>query len=150
MSKLKSTAKKWGLNDRIEWLGALPQEDVLARYREADIFVLASRIAENGDRDGLPNVLMEAQSQGLVCISTAISAIPELIIDGETGLLADPGDISKLSAHMEDLIRHPERRVLLGRAGAERVKEEFNFTNCVKKVFVKFGLPGPGDVEKVA
>ena len=55
---------------------------MLAAYREADLFVLAAKIAEDGDRDGLPNVLMEAQSQGLACVATDISAIPELIEDG--------------------------------------------------------------------
>jgi glycosyltransferase involved in cell wall biosynthesis len=149
-SRMKSMAKQWGLGDRIDWYGALPQEDVLARYNEADIFVQASRIAENGDRDGLPNVLMEAQSQGLACISTKVSAIPELIVDGETGLLAEPGDIPEIAAHLEDLIRHPERRAEFGDKGRERVSGEFDFSTCVKKVFLKFGLSRPGDVEKVA
>ena len=72
--------------ERIEWRGAAAQPEVLAAYREADLFVLASKIAQDGDRDGLPNVLMEAQSQRLACISTDVSAIPELIEDGITGL----------------------------------------------------------------
>ena len=79
-----------GLSHRIEWRGARAQPEVLAAYREADLFVLASKIADDGDRDGLPNVLMEAQSQRLACISTDVSAIPELIEDGVTGLLVPP------------------------------------------------------------
>ncbi|MCK7495263.1 MAG: glycosyltransferase [Comamonadaceae bacterium] len=68
----------------------LAQPEVLARYRAADVFVLSSRVAEDGDRDGLPNVLMEAQSQRLPCVATAVSGIPELIEDGVTGLLVPP------------------------------------------------------------
>ena len=63
-----------GLAGRIEWRGARAQPDVLAAYREADLFVLAAKIARDGDRDGLPNVLMEAQSQRLACVATAAAA----------------------------------------------------------------------------
>jgi glycosyltransferase involved in cell wall biosynthesis len=73
---LRAEATRLGLADRIDWCGAQPQDVVLAAYRGADIFALASRIAEDGDRDGLPNVLMEAQSQELACLATKISAPP--------------------------------------------------------------------------
>ncbi|MGZ2478145.1 glycosyltransferase involved in cell wall biosynthesis [Sinorhizobium medicae] len=88
--KLQVLAGELGLEDRIGWHGALDQKEVLSRYREADIFALASRVAANGDRDGLPNVLVEASSQRLACISTAVSGIPELIDDGHNGMLVPP------------------------------------------------------------
>ncbi|HMG51751.1 MAG TPA: glycosyltransferase, partial [Inquilinus sp.] len=69
------------LADRIEWRGALTQDAVLAALLDSDLFVLTARIAEDGDRDGLPNVLMEAQATGLCCLASAVSAIPELIRD---------------------------------------------------------------------
>src|SRR5262249_25548562 len=84
---LRGRARALGLADRIAWLGAQPQDVVLERYRAADLFVLASRIAADGDRDGLPNVLMEAQSQRLAVIATRIGGVPEFIADGVTGLL---------------------------------------------------------------
>src|SRR5689334_7989553 len=99
-----------GLSHRIEWRGASTQPEVLAAYREADLFVLASKIAKDGDRDGLPNVLLEAQSQGLACISTSLSAIPELIEHGVTGLLVPPGDPTAIAEELERLIRDPEER----------------------------------------
>jgi len=80
-------ARRLGLSRKIEWRGALAQPDVLAAYRRADLFVLASKVAKDGDRDGLPNVLIEAQSQRLVCVATGVSGIPELIEQGVTGLL---------------------------------------------------------------
>ena len=58
---------------------------MLAHYRQADMFALACRITADGDRDGLPNVLVEASSQGLPCISTDISGVPELLDDGDNG-----------------------------------------------------------------
>jgi glycosyltransferase involved in cell wall biosynthesis len=92
LKALKAQAAALGLAGRITWHGSATQDEVLVRLRAADLFVLASRIADDGDRDGLPNVLMEAQSQGLACVSTAVSAIPELIRDGGTGLLVPPDD----------------------------------------------------------
>jgi glycosyltransferase involved in cell wall biosynthesis len=89
--------------------------------------VLGSRIAEDGDRDGLPNVLMEAQSQGLPCLATDIAAIPELIDNHVTGLLAPPGDITAMTRALEQLIRDPALRTRLGSAGQQRVHQAFSF-----------------------
>ena len=63
---------------------------VLDAYRDADVFVLPWRVSDDGDRDGLPNVLLEAQSQRVACVSTRVSGIPELIVDGVTGVLVEP------------------------------------------------------------
>ncbi len=122
---LRKQAGKLGLAGRIEWLGSQAQDAVFEAYRGADLFVLASRIADDGDRDGLPNVLMEAQSQGLACLSTRVSAIPELILDGETGLLVEPQDPAALARALEQLIADPAARERLGNAGAERLRQSF-------------------------
>ena len=74
---------------------------MIAAYREADLFVMASRIAADGDRDGLPNVLMEAGSQELAAVTTSVSAVPELITDGENGLLVPPDQPEALAAALE-------------------------------------------------
>ena len=92
LKPLKEKAKALGIDGRIEWLGSQAQEDVLARYRTSDLFALACRIADDGDRDGLPNVLVEASSQGLACISTRVSGVTELLEDGVTGLVVAPDD----------------------------------------------------------
>ena len=89
---LKRRAKRLGIAGRIEWRGACPQPEVLSAYREADLFVLAAKIGRDGDRDGLPNVLVEAQSQRLACVATVLPAIAELVEDGRTGMLVPPGD----------------------------------------------------------
>jgi len=101
LEQLQAQARDLGLQDRIEWLGALPQTEVLAQYRSADLFVLPSKISADGDRDGLPNVLMEAQSQGLACLSTNISGIPELIIHAESGWLVQQKDSVELALALE-------------------------------------------------
>ena len=136
-------AARLGLGARIDWRGALPQDQVLALYRAADLFVLASRIARDGDRDGLPNVLMEAQSQGLACLSTRVSAIPELIEDGGTGVLTPPGDVAALTGALARLIRNPQERARLGAAGADRVRARFAMTAGIDALAARLGPPPP-------
>src|SRR5690606_14808767 len=114
---LREQAASLGIPDRLAWLGALPQEEVLVRYRASDLFVLPCRVAADGDRDGLPNVLVEAQSQRLCCISTDVSGVPELIEDEETGLLVPPEDAGALAGALERAITGPELRQRLGAAG---------------------------------
>jgi len=126
--ELKARAAALGLAERIDWLGAQPHGVVFDNYRAADCFLLASRLAADGDRDGLPNVLMEAQSQGLACLSTRVAAIPELIEEGVTGDLVAPGDPAALAAALERLIRDPARRAELGLAGFRRVRRDFAAT----------------------
>lgn len=134
LKSLKRRAQKLGIADRVTWRGALPQAEVLATYRSSDLFVLPCRVAANGDRDGLPNVLVESQSQMLACISTPVSAIPELIIDGETGRLVPPNDPATLAAAISDLGGNPTERQRLALAGAERVHAEFEMGAGLKKL----------------
>lgn len=140
---LQTLARELGIDNRIEWLGAQPQAAVLAQYRRADLFVLASRIGEDGDRDGLPNVLLEAQSQGVACISTAVSAIPELIEDGVTGLLVPQRDPQALADAIAGLARDPARRLAMAKAGMTRVRADFDLETCIQPLAARFGLEQP-------
>ncbi len=137
---LRLQAEQLGLSHRIEWRGALAQPEVLAAYRETDLFVLASKVAKDGDRDGLPNVLIEAQSQRLACISTNVSAIPELIEQEVTGLLVPPGNPIALAEALERLIREPEERARLGAAGEHHVRRLFSMEAGIEFLAALFGL----------
>ena len=138
--KLKLQAERLGLSHRIEWRGARTQPEVLAAYREADLFALACKIVKDGDRDGLPNVLIEAQSQRLACIATTVSAIPELIEPGITGLLVPPGDPRALAEAITTLIRNPSKRVQLGAAGEHRVRRLFSMARGIGLLASRFGV----------
>lgn len=139
-AKLQRLASALGIADRITWRGALPQPEILAALRDADLFALASRIAGDGDRDGLPNVLAEAQSQGLACVATAVSAIPELIEDGVTGVLVAPESPAALAQALGALIADPARRAALGAAGRERVLARFALEPNLERLARRFGL----------
>jgi len=135
---LNATAEQLGIAERIAWLGAQPQEMVLGEYRDADLFILNSRIAEDGDRDGLPNVLMEAQSQCLPVLSTNLAGIPELVIDGATGALVPPDDVAALAQAIERLLRDPALRARMAAAGFERVRSVFSMDRGVDDLERRF------------
>ena len=144
INKLKILSRTLGIESSIDWCGALPQDQVLLAYREAHIFVLNSRIADDGDRDGLPNVLMEAQSQQLACVATNVSAIPELIIDGDTGILVSPDNPETLCEGIRRLIEDPVLRQSLGNAGEQRVRNSFELDGGIDDLINRFKRVGGG------
>lgn len=148
--RMRALAARLKISDRVEWRGALTQAELLREYRNADLFALASRIARDGDRDGLPNVLAEAQSQGLACVATRVSAIPELVRDGETGVLVDENDPEALARALETLISDPARRRALAQAGQARVAEAFALEANLEPLARRFGLTGANRVLRSA
>ncbi|WP_420586318.1 glycosyltransferase family 4 protein [Ruegeria sp.] len=121
---LQNRAEAAGISQRITWRGACDQPEVIAAMRAADLFVLPSRIAEDGDRDGLPNVLMEAASQLLPILSTPVSAIPEFIETGTHGILSDD-DPAALAAAISDLAADPAQTALMATAAYDRLIADF-------------------------
>lgn len=122
---LEAQATRLGIRSSVNFPGWLPEEEVRAAYGWADVFCCPSVIARDGDRDGLPNVLVEAMSTGLPAVGSAISGIPEAIDDGDTGWLVPPGDAMALAR----AISHAADRRWRAEAGAQaaqRMRERFN------------------------
>ncbi|MGH8676290.1 MAG: glycosyltransferase family 4 protein [Burkholderiales bacterium] len=138
--KLQRRARALGIAERVVWRGALRHDELLREYRAADLFVLACRIARSGDRDGLPNVLMEAQSQSLACVATRVAAIPELIEDHVTGVLVDPESPDQLATALNGLIGDPGQRRRLGRAGQARLTGRFGIEQNLAPLAERFGV----------
>jgi glycosyltransferase involved in cell wall biosynthesis len=126
LDALKAQAAKLGLAGKVAFLGAKAQPEVVALLREADVFALPAKAARSGDRDGLPNVLMEAASQRLAIAATAFAGIPEFVRDGVEGLLVRAGDWEALSNALNLLARDPERRRALGLAAEARLRADFS------------------------
>jgi glycosyltransferase involved in cell wall biosynthesis len=124
--QLMELARSLGLAERCRFAGALPQQQVREAYREADLFALPCRVDTSGDRDGLPNVIVEASSQGLAVISTPVSGIPELVEDGVNGCLVPADQPQALADALLALGRDQERRERLGAAGQQRVHAQFS------------------------
>ena len=126
LAGLKRSAGALGIANRVQWKGAQSHTAVLDAYRAADIFALPCRVSADGDRDGLPNVLLEALSQRLACVSTHVSGVPELIDDGVTGILVQARAPTHLAEALKRLIADPALRRRLGEAGFTRTTTEFS------------------------
>nr|WP_281435045.1 glycosyltransferase family 4 protein [Rhizobium lemnae] len=132
LSKLKALADELGLQKRLTWKGALDQRDVLEHYRTSDLFALACRVTSDGDRDGLPNVMVEAASQGLPVVSTTVSGIVELFENETNSLLVESEDIDQLAGALDRMIRDPALRVRLSTSAAAKVRSEFDYHNSIR------------------
>jgi glycosyltransferase involved in cell wall biosynthesis len=107
---------------------------VRALYRGSDLFVLSLRVARDGDRDGLPNVVLEALSQGLPVVATRVSALPELVEDGVNGRLVPPEDPAALAAALTGLVGDPAARQRLGTAGIRQVAQGWDLESGVTRL----------------
>ena len=153
---LKEEAKAAGIAARVAFLGGKPQPDVVALLREADLFVLPAKEAASGDRDGLPNVLLEAASQRLAIVATDFAGIPEFVRSGREGELVPAGDWEALSNALNLLARDPERRAALGAAAYERLSRDFGSEATIDLLEGRFRAligpqaPAPAVVREVA
>lgn len=130
---LQDMAEHAGIAARITWRGACDQPEVIAAMRAADLFVLPSRVAEDGDRDGLPNVLMEAASQGLPILSTPVSAIPEFIQSGTHGLLSDDAPAALADAMLR-LAHAPDEARRMADAALSRLRRDFGMDPGIRQL----------------
>jgi glycosyltransferase involved in cell wall biosynthesis len=133
-SQIKALVAELGLGHRVSMLGTLAHKEVIGWYRKAHCFTLACKVAPNGDRDGIPNVLIEAMAVGLPVIATRVSAIPELIEDTVTGTLVQPQDPAAMARAITHVLLHPEAHALEVRQARARVEEEFDNRRCVLRL----------------
>lgn len=115
-----------GLEDRVDFLGPLTQAGLFEEYQRATVFALPCRVLEDGDRDGIPNVLMEAMACRLPVVTTGVSGITELVRDGENGLIVEPDRPADLADTLHRLIKDPELARRLAERGSRTIAERFD------------------------
>jgi glycosyltransferase involved in cell wall biosynthesis len=115
-----------GLEDRVTFHGGQPEEAVRRMVAGSDILVQPSVVAPDGDMDGIPNSLIEAMALGIPVVATSLSGVPELVIDGETGVVVRPGDPEALAVGVRMLIEDPEATRRRAAAGLAKVRAEFD------------------------
>lgn len=125
LKEFRRSVQEAGLEEIVNLRGLLSADDALEVVSGATIFALPSILAPNGDMDGIPVALMEAMGMGIPSVSTRLSGIPELVEDGHTGLLAEPGNPVSLADALGRLLCDPDLAAQLGAAGRERVLREF-------------------------
>ncbi len=123
---LEELAHRLGLGRRVRFLGSRSEDEVRAALADADLFVLPSIIADDGQMEGLPVALMEALASGVPTVSTALSGIPELVVDGVTGLLSVPGDAADLNATLAAMVELGDETIAFEEAGRALVTREFD------------------------
>lgn len=123
------------LQQRVTLLGTLPHREVIKHYRRTHCFALASKVAPNGDRDGIPNVLVEAMATGVPVVATQVSAIPELVEHNATGVLVPPDDPVALAAAIRDMLLHPEKYADHIRRARAKVEADFDNRRCVMRLY---------------
>jgi colanic acid/amylovoran biosynthesis glycosyltransferase len=129
---LESQSRQLGLTERVHFLGPRTESEVRDALQHADLFVLPSIIARDGQMEGLPVALMEALACGVPAVSTTLSGIPEIIKHGVTGLLAPPGDAQALADTIASTLRDPDGTSKRARAGRDLVEREFDSDRTVK------------------
>jgi glycosyltransferase involved in cell wall biosynthesis len=136
--KLKILHRKLGLEDRVFFLGPLPFNTVMEKYKNADFVVLPCLIAEDGSRDITPNTLIEAMAMKLPVISTDITGIPEIVDNGLNGILVPPCDENALAEAMMALIDDYSLRKKFGENGMNKISEKFDINKNVLKYISLF------------
>jgi glycosyltransferase involved in cell wall biosynthesis len=135
---LRSKIEKLNLSSRINLLGSLSQKAVLEKLRDADIFALASTADAQGATDVFPTVILEAMASARPVVSTRLAGIPELVVDGETGVLISPGDPTALTEALAQLVCDRELRLRYGRAGRLRIEQHFRIEDTVAPLLKLF------------
>ena len=139
---LKTQVHLLGLHNIIGFRGALPQELVREAYKRAAIFALPCVINEDGDRDGIPTVLLEAMACGLPVVSTDVSGIPELVESGRDGILVQPRNPEMLADALDHLLSDEGLRKQLGAAATAKVAKSFSVERSVTELLGLFHLEG--------
>jgi glycosyltransferase involved in cell wall biosynthesis len=129
--RLQTKIRQLDLSSRVNLLGSLSQKIVLEKLQAADVFALASTTDDEGATDVFPTVILEAMASARPVVSTRLAGIPELVVDGQTGILVSPGDSTALAQPLEQLMRDPELRLRYGRAGRSRIEQHFRIEQTV-------------------
>jgi glycosyltransferase involved in cell wall biosynthesis len=123
---LEALVHEHGLESSVIFTGALAAGDVFRLYQQSDVFALPCVVAQSGDRDGMPTVLIEAMAIGIPVVSTPVTGIPELVTDGETGFLVPERDVPALAEALETLVKDRDLRIRMGQKARERVEMDFD------------------------
>jgi glycosyltransferase involved in cell wall biosynthesis len=130
--RLQARIAAHGLTGNVSLLGKLTRDEVIECYARAAVYVQPSRIAADGDRDGIPNVLLEAMAMGVPVVASNVSGIPELVNDGENGLVVQPDDAVALAGAIARLLREPQMRAALASRARVAVTRSFDNEHNLK------------------
>jgi glycosyltransferase involved in cell wall biosynthesis len=136
--QLERWIEEHGMTDEVKLMGDRTQQELISIYQSATLFSLTPVQTEDGDRDGIPNVLVEAMAVGLPVITTAVAGIPELVENNQNGLLYQSHDVEGISSGIIELLRNAEKRRQFGSTASKKVREQFDVAQAAKKLKTLF------------
>ena len=142
-AQLGALIRDLALQDCVFLAGKMTQDKLIQEYRQADLFVLPCIVTDDGDRDGIPNVLVEAMAMRIPVVSTPVSGIVELVDPMENGLLAPERNFEALSATIETLLDDARLRERLGSNGRQKVMAGFSLDRSTAKLRRLLAGAGP-------
>ena len=134
LEEIKSLSREMNIQNNIEFLGKVPTSQLPELYRSADIYLLPSVTSSDGDTEGTPVSLLEAQSTGIPVVSTLHSGIPEAVVDGKSGFLAKEKDSQELADKLILLLKNPRLREKMGKEGHKFVQENYDKKTQAEKL----------------
>ncbi|RJP28763.1 MAG: glycosyltransferase [Candidatus Omnitrophota bacterium] len=140
--RLAYSVERIELKDKIKFLGLQTQEQIKKLFSDASVLVQPSVMAGNGDRDGIPNVIIEAMALGVPVISTNFSGIPEVVIDKKTGILVQEKDSNELANAIENLHKDCYLTDKIIKNAREHVEKKFNIDTNVRELIEIFRSNG--------
>lgn len=132
--KLKKLIRKLKLGSYVTLKGYVPHDRMTELLRQADLFCLPSLTTKEGNQEGIPNAIKEAMATGMAVVSTKHGGIPELVTDGEEGLLVPERNAAKLASAIESLIEQPELRIAMGKKGRDKIERHFDAAKQVQRL----------------
>jgi glycosyltransferase involved in cell wall biosynthesis len=132
--ELERQIAEHAVGDRVRLVGPRTHDELPAEFAAAHIVVVPSITDANGDRDGLPNVVLEAMSSARPVVASDVGAVASAVIDGRTGVLVPPGDAHALAGALEFLVDQPDMRERLGREARARVEADFELNSCTARL----------------
>jgi colanic acid/amylovoran biosynthesis glycosyltransferase len=140
--ELRVQIARLGLEDRVELLGPRPQSELVRLVQDAAVLAAPCVVGADGNRDGMPTVLLEAMALGTPCVSTDVTGIPEAIRDGETGLMVSQRDPAALAAAIGRLLEEPNLRDRLADRARRLVEAEFDVNRNAAQLREMFQTAG--------
>lgn len=137
--ELEARTSELRLADRVRFLGAIPEDEIPELLSRTSVFVLPSVVQEDGQMEGIPVALMEAMAAGVPVVASDLSGIPELVDDGNTGILTAPGHATDVAAAVRSLLERPGWARTLGLRGQERVREAFSLEGTAARLLELLG-----------
>src|SRR5439155_16819796 len=131
---LIAAAAKLALRTEVVFAGSYAREEFLRALQRAEVFALTPCVTDDGDRDGIPNAILEAMACGVPVVATAAGGIAEVVLHDQTGLLADQHDVPAIAGHLASLLSDPSRRRRLGRAAREAIVERFDAEQSARRL----------------